>query len=157
MFGLLIIVQTFPWMSSVVLLSYFTVCSLTFYRHILQQPLGFVLCIKALCKTYQSHLWAKLEGSSFLWHLLSWGEWSCPVKIHRFKPCACLSALSNIQVSAAGCVCQQLQDDSNINIHNFWEENVEPWWTLNPPASQSSELEMQEKISLKKMEKEKDA
>lgn len=127
------------------------------YRRILQQPPGFVLCVKTLCKTYQSHLWAKLEGSSFLWHLLSCGEWSCPVKIHKFKPCACLAAFCNIQASAAGRACQQLQDDSNINTHTFWEENVETWWNLNPPAIQSSELETQEEISLKRVEKEKDA
>lgn len=77
--------------------------------------------------------------------------------MHEFKPCACLAALCNIQASAAARDCQQLQSGSNINIHTFWEENVEMSWTLNPPAIQSSELKTQGKISLKKTEKEKDA
>lgn len=135
-------------MSSVVLLSYFTVCSLTFCRHILQKPLGFVLCVKTLCKTYQGHLWGKLEGSCFLWPLLTWGHWSCQDPQVQALSCACLAC--NIQDSAAACDCQQLQNGSNISIHTFWEENVEIWCTLNTTAIQSSELKTQEEISLKK-------
>lgn len=151
----LIIVQTFGCMFSVMLLSNFTVCCLTLHRQILQQPLGFVLCVKTLCKTYQSHLWAKLEDSSCLGHLLSWGRWGCQdLQVQAL----CLSD-STLQQPGFSCsICLSATAGWPRQQHSYLlRRKCRNIVNSNPPATQSSELKTQEKISLKKMEKEKDA
>ena len=105
-------------MSAVVLLSHFTICSLMLYRHILQQPLGFVLCVKIVCKTYQSYLWAKPRGqqlpmtASFL-GTMELSRPTSPSLVPGWQ------GLRSSQTSAAARAHQRQQEDSDINIHSL--------------------------------------
>lgn len=89
-----------------------------FYRHILQQPLGFVFCVKILCKTYQSYLWAKPRGqrlpmtASFL-GTMELSRSTSPSLAPGWQ------GLRSSQPSAAARVPQSQQEDSDINIHSL--------------------------------------
>lgn len=57
------------------------------YRHILQQPLVFVLCVKILHKTYQNYLWAKLREQQ----LLMTASFLGTIDLSRSQPCVWLA------------------------------------------------------------------
>lgn len=99
-------------MSSVVLLSHFTVCSLMLYRHTLQQPLGFVLCVKILPKTYESYLWAKPRGQQ----LPMTASFLGTMELSRSTG---PSLVPSWQPSAAARAHQRRQEDPDSSIHGL--------------------------------------